>query len=111
MNLNDDILVTLSRKMDNGYGVVSIVQKQTFSLSKINKFLDNPEPFTSIDSLAEFLNEKKLNEDYDFLNDISGSLEASEDHDNFISTANPNGFGNKVDNLTVEAFNKIIFLF
>ena len=111
MNLKDDVLVTLSRKMDNGFGIVSIVQKQIFSLSKINEFLDHPEPFISIDSLAEFLNEKKVNEDYDYLNDISGSLEGTEDRDNFISTANPNGFGNKVDNLSVEAFNNIIFQF
>ena len=111
MNLNDDVLITLSRKMDNGYGVVSIVQQQTFALSKINEFLDHQDPFTSIDSLAEFLNEKKLNEDYDFLNDISGGLEASEDHDNFISNANPNGFGNKVDTLIFEALDEIIFQF
>lgn len=111
MNLNDYILVTISRKMDNGFGIVSIVQQQSFLLSKINEFLDHPEPFISIDSLAEFLNEKKANEDYDYLNDISGCLDASEDHDNFISNANPNGFGNKVDTLIFEALDEIIFQF
>lgn len=111
MNFNDDILITLSRKMDNGFGIVSIVQQQIFSLRKINEFLDHTEPFISVDSLTEFLNEKKRNEEFDYLNDLSGSLEGSDDHDDFVSNANPNGFGNKVDSLTVEAFNKIIFQF
>jgi hypothetical protein len=111
MNLNNDVLITLSRKMDNGYGAVSIVQKQTFALNSINEYLDYPEPFISINSLTEFLNEKKVNDDYDYLNDISGGLKGSEEHEYFISTANPNGFGNKVDVFTVEADNKIIFQF
>lgn len=37
--------------------------------------------------------------------------ESEFDHDNFISNANPNGFGNKVDTLIFEALDEIIFQF
>ena len=65
--------------------------------------------FLSVDELLNFLNVKLNDDDFDFFDDIKCNLDDSEDSEDFHSNANPNGFGNHIDNLIVRYNSKILF--
>jgi hypothetical protein len=101
--------ITLQRNMDDGYGIVYCIQKQDFDLIEINNYFQIETVFETIEALLTFLEVKKEEEDYDFLNDIMCNLDDSVDCEYFHSIANPNGSGNNVDCLIVMSEGKVIF--
>ena len=108
--------ITLQRNMDNGYGVVSCIQKQDFELDTIHEYFNNNssikvslEPFKDLDSVISFLNKAEEDEEYDFLWELAGGLDDTEIMDHFNSTCNPNGCGNQVDNLVLTYNGEVLF--
>jgi hypothetical protein len=102
-------VITLQRKMDDGYGTVYCVQKQNFELNEIHNYFQSEESFDTIEAIVAFLEERQEEDDYDFLNDLMCNLDDSEDLDHFNAVANPNGSGNNVDVLIVIYDGKVIF--
>ena len=108
--------ITLQRNLDNGYGVVSCIQKQDFELSNIHEYFkgyDNDynfdEPFKDLDSVISFLNKVMEDKNYDFIHDMKNDLDITDIMEYFHSTCNPNGFGNSVDQLFLSYDGKILF--
>ena len=109
--------ITLQRNQDNGYGVVSCIQKQDFDLNNIHEYFKSSfehidhnfnfsEPFKDIDSVVLF-----LNENWDICNNgsIMTDLDNTDIFDYFLSTCNPNGSGNTVDQLVLSYDGNILF--
>ncbi len=102
--------------MDNGYGVVSCIQKQDFELDTIHEYFNNNssikvslEPFKDLDSVISFLNKVMEDKNYDFIHDMKNDLDITDIMEYFHSTCNPNGFGNSVDQLVLSYDGKILF--
>jgi hypothetical protein len=110
--------ITLQRNQDNGYGVVSCIQKQDFELVKIHEYFNNNsmievslEPFKDIDSVISFLNKVEGDEEYDFLYELMSELDETDIWDHFNSSCNPNGCGNQVDELVLTYNGEVLFKF
>jgi len=109
-------IITLQRNQDNGYGVVSCIQKQDFELSNIHEYFKGydddynfDEPFKDLDSVISFLKKVEENEEYDFLNELMSGLDETDIWDHFNSTCNPNGSGNQVDELVLTYNGEVLF--
>ncbi|MDB9858605.1 hypothetical protein OAC56_03170 [Flavobacteriaceae bacterium] len=120
--------ITLLHNMDDGYGAVYCVGKETFLLNEIHdyfRYQDGipqdpvPEslrtPFKTVEALVTFL-EKQLalaekENDYTFFIGIGPELDRTDIFDNFLSAANPKGCGNNVDCLIVTHEGTTIFEF
>jgi len=109
--------ITLQRNQDNGYGVVSCIQKQDFDLNNIHEYfksglehLDHnfnfDEPYKDIDSVVSFLKE---NWDVCINGCIMEGLDDTDIAEYFLSTCNPNGGGNSVDCLVLTYNGKVLF--
>lgn len=114
--------ITLLRNQDNGYGVVSCIQKQDFELDTIHEYFKRNScydfdeynfdyPFKDLDSVISFLNKVEENEEYDFLNELMSGLDETDIWDHFNSTCNPNGCGNQVDELVLTYNGEVLFKF
>ena len=121
--------ITLQRNQDNGYGVVSCIQKQDFELINIHKYFKRNScyqrikmnkdfdeynfeyPFKDLDSVISFLNKVEEEEEYDFLNELMSELDETDIWDHFNSTCNPNGCGNQVDDLVLTYNGEVLFKF
>ena len=109
--------ITLQRNSDNGYGVVSCIQKQDFDLNNIHEYFKSglehvdhnfnfDEPYKDIDSVVSFLKE---NWDICVNGCIMEGLDDTDIAEYFLSTCNPNGAGNSVDQLVLSYDGKILF--
>ena len=109
--------ITLQRNQDNGYGVVSCIQKQDFKISNIHEYFKDAlmhtnhsfnfdEPFKDALAVANFLIEN-WDEIYD--GSIMEDLDQTDIYDYFLSTCNPNGAGNMVDSLILTYDGKVLF--
>ena len=109
--------ITLQRNQDNGYGVVSCIQKQDFELLNIHEYFkiclehvdhnfDFSQPFKDIDSVVEF-----LKENWEICNNgsIMTDLDDTDIAEHFLLTCNPNGAGNSVDQLVLTYDGNILF--
>ena len=110
-------IVTLLRKMDNGYGQVGYIQENEIELKDIHLYFqesleiidhnfDLSKPFNNIESVIQFLDDnlEKLID-----SEIKTGLTENEDFDDFIKGCNPNGYGNDIDNLVVFYNDKVLF--
>jgi hypothetical protein len=109
-------IITLQRNQDNGYGVVSCIQKQDFDLSNIHEYFKGydddynfNEPFKDVDSVVSFLNKVMEDENYDFIHDMKNDLKETDIWDHFNSTLNPKGSGNQVDDLVLTYNGEVLF--
>ena len=117
--------ITLLHNMDDGYGAVYCVGKETFLLNEIHDYFRYhdgipqdpvPEslrtPFKTVEALVTFLEEEldnAFNEgDYAFLNLIASELKPSDMFDHYLSVCGENS-GNTVDSLVVTYEGEIIF--
>ena len=109
--------ITLQRNQDNGYGVVSCIQKQDFDLSNIHEYFKSSlrhvncdfkfdQPFEDVDSVVSFL---KNNWDKCINGSIMTDLDETDIAEYFLSTCNPNGSGNSVDCLILTYNGEILF--
>jgi len=111
--------ITLQRIMDDGFGTVHCIQKQTFELGEINEYFDKAaeistnfrvkQEFKDIDSVINFLKEKEEREEYDFFMTLRNELDECENTEYFNSIANPDGYGNDVDRLVLIYKDKMLF--
>jgi hypothetical protein len=110
-------VVTLMRKMDNGYGKVIYIQENEIQLNMIHqyfevslKFIDHrfdlTKPFENIESIIQFLDD---NWDKIVEGEIKTGLTENEEFDDFIESCNPNGYGNEIDNLVILYEDKILY--
>ena len=115
--------ITLQNNMDDGYGAVYCIKKETFLLNEIHDYLKDCEPakpeglrtpFKTVEALVTFLEEEldnAFNEgDYAFLNLIASELKPSDMFDHYLSVRGENG-GNNVDCLIVTHEGTTIFEF
>ena len=117
--------ITLQNNMDDGYGAVYCIKKETFLLNEIHDYFRYhdgipqdpvPEslrtPFKTVEALVTFLEEEldnAFNEgDYAFLNLIASELKPSDMFDHYLSVCGENS-GNTVDSLVVTYEGEIIF--
>ena len=119
--------ITLLHNMDDGYGAVYCVGKQTFLLNEIHDYFRYhdgipqdpvPEslrtPFKTVEALVTFLEEQlalaKKENDYTFLIGIGPGLDKTDIFDHYLSVRGENG-GNNVDCLIVTHEGTTVFEF
>ena len=110
-------VLTLLRKMDNGYGKVEYIQQNELELDQIHEYFqeslqyidhifDFSKPFPTIESVISFLD----NNWEEIANgEIKTGLSENENFNRFIENCNPNGYGNDVDNLVISSQGEVIF--